>query len=257
MLQGRPCDLWLVRGVAPRARRELAVRRDKEQRVFLGEVVHELRSPLAVIRQSVDILRKGARGTADRATFLGFIENHAVRMASLVDQLLDLSAADFVKRGARRAAVPLAEVMGEIAAPFVPVAKRRGITITIDIPRRLAVRADSAVLPHAFGNLLDNALKFTPRGGAVEIRGRAEGGEGIVTVRDTGPGIAPEDLTRIFERFYRGERARSMKGTGLGLAIVSGIVKANRGRVFAENHPAGGAVFHVALPLNMRDSPHP
>ena len=250
MLQGRPCSLWMVRDATPRLRLNTGRRSEKEQDAFVGEVVHELRSPISVIRGSVETLRQGVRGTRARKTFLAFIENHAVRMGRLVDRLLDLNAADSAKRSVAPIAVPLAEAVWEITAAFVPVAKRRGIVIKIDIPANLAVLADPADLPHVFGNLLDNAIKFTPRGGKVHIHGRAEGGEGILSVRDTGEGIAPEDLSRIFERFFRGARARRTKGTGLGLAIVHGIVKANHGWVRAENDPAGGAVFHVALPLN-------
>jgi PAS domain S-box-containing protein len=249
MLKGRPCSLWLVRDAAPRLRMN-SVRRSAEAReAFVGDIVHELRSPIAVIRGSVETLRKGVRGKRARAAFLQFIENHAGRMAGLVDQLLDLDAARSAKRDPRPAPVLLSDALWEIVAAFAPVAKRRGIVIRIDITGNLAVLADPADIPHLFGNLIDNALKFTPRGGEVHIRGRAENGEGVLSVRDTGFGIAPENLSRIFERFFRGARARRKKGTGLGLAIVQRIVQANGGRVVAENSPSGGAIFRVALPL--------
>jgi PAS domain S-box-containing protein len=248
MLHGRPCELLMVRDATPRMRANSGRTREKEHDGF-GEVVHELRSPIAVIRGSVETLRKGVRGARARKMFLEFIESHAGRMARLVDRLLDLGAADASRRHTKSARVLLADVVWEIAAGFVPVAKRRGIAIHVDIPAGLAVLVDPDDLPHVFGNLLDNAVKFSPRDGAVFVSGRAEGGEGILSVRDTGGGIAPEDLTRVFERFYRCARTARTKGTGLGLAIVQGIVKANRGRVFAENDPAGGAVFRVALPL--------
>ena len=248
MMRGRPCELSMVRDATPRLLMNSGRSREKEQH-GLGEMVHELRSPIAVIRGSVETLRKGVRGARARKMFLEFIDNHAARMARLVDRLLDLGAADFAQRTTKISPVILADAVREIAAGFVPIARRRGIAVKIDVPPNLAVLADPADLPHVLGNLLDNAFKFTPRGGKVFVSGRAEGGEGILSVRDTGGGIAPEDLIRVFERFYRCGRTSRTKGTGLGLAIVQGIVKANHGRVVAENDPGGGAVFHVALPL--------
>jgi PAS domain S-box-containing protein len=249
MRKGRPCTLWMVRDAT--ARMKLAARQthDDAQDAFLGDVVHELRSPISIIQGSVETLRQGVRGTLARAKFFEFIENHTTRMARLVDQLLDLSVADSLKRKVSPSRVLIAEAIWEIAAAFIPAAKRRGISIKIDIPWGLAVVADPAGLPHVFGNLLNNAIKFTPRGGKVTVCGRVEGGEGILSVKDTGSGIPAGDLSRIFERFFRSGNARGTKGTGLGLAIVLGIVKANHGRVFAQNDSAGGAVFHVALPL--------
>jgi len=249
MLNGRPCRLWMLRDATPRLRAHAGLRSEAARDAFLGEVVHELRSPISVIRGSVETLRKGVRGPRERSSFLRFIENHAGRMAGLVDQLLDLGAAARERPGAAPQTVLLSDALWEIVAAFAPVAKRRGITIKIDIAGDLAVRAEPGDVPHIFGNLIDNALKFAPRGGAVSIRGRAEDGAGVLSVRDTGPGIAPENLARVFDRFFRAESARRTKGTGLGLAIVRRIVEANGGHVVAENDPAGGAVFRVALPL--------
>jgi|CXWL01.1.fsa_nt_gi PAS domain S-box-containing protein len=249
MLQGRPCYLWTLRDASPRLRGSAGRERAKKQEEFVGEIVHELRTPITVIRGSVETLRGGIRGTRARGEFLQFIESQAQRMGQLVDRLLDLGAAGLSQRAADPSAVLLAAAAWDIAAAFIPVAKRRGIAIKIDIPPTLAVMADPVDLPHILGNLLDNAIKFTPRRGKVFITGRVQDGEGILSVRDTGGGIAPADLNRVFERFFRSERTRRTKGTGLGLAIVSGIVKANQGRIHADNDPSGGAVFHVALPL--------
>src|SRR6185312_15442664 len=186
---------------------------------------------------------------SERADLLGFIENNSQRLADLVDRLLDLSAADG-KRSVRPERVLLAEAVWQTAAAHVPAAKKRGVSLTIDIPGELAVRADPADLPHVFGNLIDNAVKFTPRGGKVRVQARVEAGEAILTVRDSGPGIPPEDLLLVFDRFFRSKRTSRTKGTGLGLAIVKAIVAANGGQVSARNDPAGGAVFRVSLPLS-------
>jgi PAS domain S-box-containing protein len=248
MVEGRPCALWLVRDAAPRMRAGSSRRREKDD-AYVDELVHELRSPLAVIRGSVESLRLGAPGPRDRSAFLKFIDNHALRMGRLVDRLLDLSAADPAKRVTRPEPVRLGQSVWDVAAAFIPVAKRRGVRLRIDVAPELAALADPADLPHLVGNLIDNAIKFTPRGGEIRVDGREEGGEAVLTVRDSGAGIAAADLPRLFERFYRGEAGKRAKGTGLGLAIVRALATANRGRVDASNDPRGGAAFRVALPL--------
>lgn len=248
LFHGRPCLLDIARDAAPRLRHESRRKGDEARDAFVGELVHELRTPLAVIRGSAESLRGGGRGK-DRKAFLGFIENQSLRMAGIVDRLLELNAADDAKRVTRPVRVPLSSVLWDIAAGFVPLARRRGVTIRIDIPANLDVLADPSDVPHIFGNLIDNAIKFSPRRGRVEVSARAEGREAIMSVRDTGGGIAPADLERVFERFFRADRTKRVKGTGLGLAIVQSIVRANGGHVAAENHPEGGAVFLVSLPL--------
>ena len=248
MLQGRPSQLWMVRDATERLRNKSVRRHQEDQDVFMGEVVHELRAPVAIIQGFAETMRRGVRRASDRSEFLKSIEGQAVRMAHLVDRLLDLSAARS-KRATNPAPVFAAKLLWEIVSAFVPVARRRGISIKIDISADLAVVADPGDLPHIFGNLLDNAIKFSPKGGEIWVRGRTEGVEGIISVKDSGGGIAPEHLSRVFERFFRCARTRRTKGTGLGLAIVQGIVTTNKGRVWAENDPAGGAVFKVALPL--------
>lgn len=248
LFHGRPCLLDIARDAAPRLRLESRRKGDEARDAFVGELVHELRTPLAVIRGSAESLRGGGRGKARKA-FLGFIEHQSLRMAGIVDRLLELNAADDAKRVTKPIRVPLSSVLWDIAAGFVPLARRRGVTIRIDIPANLDILADPSDVPHIFGNLIDNAIKFSPRRGRVEVSARAEAREAIMSVRDTGGGIAPGDLERVFERFFRADRTKRVKGTGLGLAIVQSIVRANGGHVAAENHPEGGAVFLVSLPL--------
>lgn len=249
MRKGRPCNLLMLQDATERLRKNFGQDREKRREDFVDDVVHELRSPIAVIRGSVESLRRGVRGAKARTEFLKFIEDHTSRMTQLVDKLLDLSTADSSRRETKSSCLSLSATIWEIAAAFISVAKRRGISIKIDIPGELAVVADYNDLPHIIGNLLDNAIKFSPRRGRVFVSGRAEGSEAILSIRDSGGGLTSADLPRIFERFYRSESARQTKGTGLGLSIVQALAKANHGRVVAENHPLGGAVFHLALPL--------
>jgi PAS domain S-box-containing protein len=249
MIGNRPCHLWMVRDATERLRNDAAGERAKAQESFVGKVVHELRTPITVIKGSVETLSRGVRSAQTRTMMLKFIDNHAVRMTHLVDRLLDLSAADSSERKSTPSMVPLAEAVREIASAFLPLAKRRHISLKVDVPADLRILADPGDLPHIVGNLLENALKFTPKGGQIFVRGRAEDGRGLLSIRDTGGGLAPEDLSRIFDPFYRSDRTRRTKGTGLGLAIVQGMVKANNGRITADNAPSGGAVFEVSLPL--------
>lgn len=248
LFHGRPCRLDIARDAAPRLRAESSRKGEQARDAFVGEIVHELRTPLEVIRGSAESLRGGGRGK-HRKAFLGFIENQSLRMAGIVDRLLNLNAADDAKRVTKPLRIPLSAVLWEIAAGFAPLAKRRGVTLNIDIPATLDVLADPSDVPHIFGNLIDNAIKFSPRRGRVEVSARAAGREAIMSVRDTGGGIAPDDLEQVFERFFRADRTKKVKGTGLGLAIVQSIVRANGGHVAADNHPEGGAVFLVSLPL--------
>lgn len=222
-------------------------RRRSGREALTGEVAHELRAPMAVIQCSAETLRRGVRQPRVRSEFLRAIQSQTARMGRLVDRLVDSPSG--AERAPAPCPIPLGGLLRDTAAAFAPLARRRGVSIRIDIPEDLTALADPSDLPHVFGNLLNNAVKFNRRDGKIRIRGRAEGGEAIVTVQDTGSGIPPEDLDRVFDRFYRSPRTRHIEGTGLGLAIVRGIVKANGGRVWAENVPGGGTAFHVRLPL--------
>ena len=249
MVRGRPCELWLLTDATARLQGAIERRRADAHHDSMGEVVHELRSPVAIIRGFAETLRRGVRRRRDRAEFLTSIETHAGRLSKLVDRLLDVSAAESNNRAMQPAPVPLSEAIRDIAKAFVPVARRRGISLKIDVPADLVVTADPADLPHIFGNLFDNAIKFNRRGGRIAVGARLSGREAVVSVSDGGPGIPPGELDRVFDHLFRSESTRQTKGTGLGLAIVRGMVQANGGRIVAENEPTGGAVFHVTLPL--------
>jgi PAS domain S-box-containing protein len=258
-LRGRASSLWTVRD-AGQSLRAAALReargRERAQDELMGEIVHELRNPMALISGSAEVLREGVSHPGARARLLRSIEGQTRRMSAMVERLLDLGGARSSERVLRPATVPLAGVVAELVWTFEPLARRRGISIRMDIPAGLSAYVDPSDLPHIFGNLLDNAIKYNRSGGVVEVAGRAAGSEAVVSVRDTGKGVPAADLGRLFERFYRGEGARKARGTGLGLAIVGAMASANGGRVYAENHPEGGAVFSLALPLAAEDGAH-
>ncbi|MDD5630178.1 MAG: ATP-binding protein [Elusimicrobia bacterium] len=229
-------------------RRSDAVRKD-----FTANVSHELRTPLAAIKAFAETLREGAADDAEhRMEFIAEIERNADRMTRLVDDLLTLSALDSDARPPAAEPVDLMRLAAEVTATLKPLAGRKELGLRLepfrDIP---AVRGDRGQLKQVLTNLLDNAIKFTPEKGLVRVSAACAEGRVTVAVQDTGIGIPAEDLPRIFERFYRVDKARSRElgGTGLGLAIVKHIAEAHHGGVAVESRPGEGSTFRVCLPV--------
>jgi two-component system phosphate regulon sensor histidine kinase PhoR len=228
-----------------RERRAEAVRRD-----FVANVSHELRTPLASLRAMAETLRDG--GLEDpqlRVRFLGQMLEEVDRMTRLVNDLLDLSALEAGVVRLRREELQARELLEAVARRYQQAASRRGVGLAVR-PGEARLQGDRDRLEQALGNLVDNAVKYTPPGGRVELGVEVGGGEVRLVVEDTGPGVPPEHLPRIFERFYRADPSRSREegGTGLGLAIAKHIALAHGGRVEACNRPEGGARFAVVLP---------
>ncbi|MFI5349890.1 MAG: two-component system histidine kinase PnpS [Elusimicrobiota bacterium] len=244
---GRVGGALLVLHDITRLRRLEQMRRD-----FVANVSHELRTPLASIRGFAETLSAGAVDDKEnRLDFLRTIEEHARQLTKLVDDLLDLSAIESGHRAPRLASIDLAAALAESARAFSPVAEERGVRLeaptAVDLPR---VSADSDQLRQILANLLDNALKYTEAGGRVEVSAEPWKGGARVTVRDTGVGIPEADLPRVFERFYRVDKARAREagGTGLGLSIVKHLVEAHGGEVSVESRKPGGTAFRFTLP---------
>ncbi|MDI6871079.1 MAG: ATP-binding protein [Bacillota bacterium] len=225
---------------------------------FVANVSHELRTPLTSLQGFVETLQDGAAD--DPATlhrFLGIIAAETARLARLVDDLLDLSRLESGLLALRSSPVDLGALIQRTLAFYEPAAQAKRVTLEAAVPPDLPpVPGDEDLLEQVLRNLVDNAVKYTPEGGRVEVAAEQVSypdrrREVVVRVADTGPGIPPEHLPRLFERFYRVDRARSRQlgGTGLGLAIVKHIVERHGGRVWLESAPGAGARFSVALPL--------
>jgi two-component system phosphate regulon sensor histidine kinase PhoR len=225
---------------------------DLVRQEFVANVSHELRTPLTSLRALAETLQEGAMRDSDAGPrFLGRIISELDRLTLLVNDLLDLSAIESGSAKMEMAPVPLDDVIEEVVAKFRPVAERRGIALRVERENGLPPAwGDQERLAQAVANLVDNAVKYTPDGGAVTVSGRDRGPLVAVSVTDTGIGIAPEHLPRIFERFYRVDRSRSraLGGTGLGLSIVKHIATSHGGRVEVQSSEGRGSSFTLLVP---------
>lgn len=230
-----------------RIRRLETIRRD-----FVGNISHELRTPLASLKALVETLRDGALEdppTAQR--FLERMEAEVDALTQMVQELLELSRIESGQVPLNLAPVNVQEIVHPVVERLHPQAERAGVHLAIELASDLPpALADVERARQIVANLVHNAIKFTPQGGHVVVKASvAEGTSLLISVQDTGVGIAPEDLPRIFERFYKADRARSGGGTGLGLAIARHIVQAHGGRIWAESTPGRGSTFSFTLPL--------
>ena len=220
-----------------------------QQRRFLADAAHELRTPIARMLAGVE-LRLGDSPDAgrDRET-LEAIHAELGRASSLVDELLQLARADAGSDGAILVPGYLDDVVTDALAAWEPVARRRRIALTIDVLEEAAARIDARLVARLLGVLVDNALRYTPEGGAVRVRVRRLAGRAVLEVEDTGHGIAPSDRAHVFERFYRGAEARRLApgGSGLGLAIAAWIAHQHGATIEAMDAASGGALMRVTF----------
>ena len=243
-----------------RYRRELA-RHNEELReldrlkdTFVASVSHELRTPLTSIRGYLELVRDGEAGeiNAEQDRFLGIVDRNAERLLRLVSDLLFVSQVDAGKLGLQLTDVDLAELATEAVESASPAAAEKGVAMHVDAPPGTSVRGDSARLAQLLDNLVSNAVKFTPEGGRVDVRMRADGSRAVLEVADTGMGIARTEQPHVFDRFFRTSSAmeHAVSGTGLGLAIAKAIVDAHDGQIAVISEPGEGTTFRVELPIS-------
>ena len=222
---------------------------------FVANVSHELRTPITTIKGFAEtLLEEGLEDREQSLRFLAMIARETRRLESLVEDLLSLA---HIEHEGERREIPfrrgtLEPVLRQAAEACAEAAEKAGVEVEVDCPENLEAELNPQLLKQALVNLIDNAVKFSRRGATVEVTGRHGDGEIVLEVRDRGPGIDPEHLPRLFERFYRVDKARSrsLGGTGLGLAIVKHIAAAHRGRVAVESTPGKGSTFSIILPGN-------
>jgi two-component system phosphate regulon sensor histidine kinase PhoR len=225
-------------------------RLEQVRRDFVVNVSHELRTPLTSIRGFAETLRGGAIDDKEhRDEFLEAIEKDAQRLGALVDDLIDLSAIESGHLRLAAETVDLREAAKEAASALALAAKGKSIRVQV-AAGEAKVKADRARLQQVLRNLIENAVKFNREGGSVTVSFKKEGNNVELAVADSGTGISAEELPRVFERFYRVDKARTREagGTGLGLAIVKHLVEAQGGRVTAASELGKGSVFRVLLP---------
>lgn len=219
----------------------------RRQREFAADASHELRTPLTVIRSSVDHLR---RHRSERVEAVGSaledIDDEVTHMTSIVEDLLLLARSDSGAVELERVPLDLGDIAADGASALRKPAMERGVRVEVD-PQPAVIAGDPARLRQLVMILVDNAIRHSPADGRVGVQVRADGSGATVVVEDDGPGIRPEDLPHLFERFYRAQGAPG-GGTGLGLAIASWIVNRHGGRIEAVNRVEGGARFVVHLP---------
>lgn len=229
-------------------------RLEELRRDLVASVSHELRTPLAAIRGSVETLLDGAvEDPTQGRRFLEIIQRHVLRLQRILEDLLDLSRLESQGTIGQRRPIRLVDLADAALDAISELASAKGVRLVREIPRpEVRLLGDQRHLEQALVNLLDNAIQYTDRGGRVTLRLEALDQEVHMVVEDTGIGIAPEHISRIFERFYRVDKARSREhgGTGLGLSIVKHIAQAHGGRVEVESTPGRGSTFRVVLPAS-------
>ena len=247
-----PWALFVLHDITKQKKLE-AVRKD-----FVANVSHELRTPLSVIKGYIETLVDGHQDMPleDRERFMRTIQRHTERLNSLLEDLLTLSRLESINPGLRRESTDLAQLLNGIFADYRvrPVAADHKLTSSID-PAVGSLLIDPLKITQVLENLIDNALKYTPKGSQIDVSAKLRENKPEICVRDNGPGIPEADLPHIFERFYRVDKGRSREkgGTGLGLSIVKHIVQLHGGQVRVESKLGQGTAFYFTLPTRSSD----
>ncbi len=221
------------------------------RRELVANVSHELRTPLATLQLLVETLTGGAAEDEEaRTLFLGKLYEQVAHMSEIVEQSLALAAMESGEARMMPGPVSVRGLVQSCMDRLTPQAEQAGLRMTLELPDALPrVRADFDQVSRVITNVLDNAIKVTPRGGELRLGAVLEGGYVRFAIHDTGPGIPKQRLPRLFERFYTGDEARTGRGTGLGLAMAKHTVQMHGGRIWAESEEGKGASFYFTLPI--------
>src|SRR5262249_48086674 len=214
----------------------------------LGVVAHDLRNPLGVAASVLQMLSDDGLGPAEREKILSSGVRSVQQMNRLIGDLLDVMRMEAGRLALDVDDLSVAAIVAQAEEGARHLAAERDIELTVSPPDAShRLRGDRGRLAQVFGNLLGNAIKFTPKGGKVSLRAGRDDGEIVFEVADTGPGVSPEHLSHLFDRFWQANRA-DRRGVGLGLPIAKGIVDAHGGRLWVVSEPGNGSRFYVALP---------
>jgi heavy metal sensor kinase len=219
---------------------------------FSADASHELRTPLTVMRGEIELALRNPKSPEEYRRVLESTMEEIVRMSSIIENLLTLAKADQGTHEVNLSEVNLGSLMQELYDDSEVLAEGKHIRVSLAKNDPITIVGDKVRLRQLFLNIIDNAIKYTPDGGAVTLSVERRNGAAVFQVSDTGIGISPEDITRVFDRFYRVDKARSREigGTGLGLSIAKWIAELHRGKISVQSEVDKGSVFTVELPIN-------
>lgn len=222
-----------------------------ELKEVTSNIAHDLRSPITRIRGIAETTMTGKQDMGSYQEMAGIVVEECDRLVGMINVMLDIAMTEAGIPGDRRTEVDMVGLVKDAHEIFLPVAEDMDISLDIrNSLEHLMVYGDLHQLQRMISNLLDNAIKFTPRGGSVVLSLEKDEARTVITVRDTGAGIPEQDLQRIFDRFYRCDQSRTTPGNGLGLSHVRAIVRAHGGEITVESSPGAGSVFTVMLPIS-------
>jgi len=228
-------------------------RLDQIRSDFVANVSHELRTPLSILRGYIEMLLDNPKTSREElARILAIMERHSKRLGRLVDDLLSLARLESSSASLELNAVGIKDLFDNVIRDWKEKLTAKNLKVNVDLPSDAStLRADETRLQEVLYNLLENAVKYSRENGQIRLQAARHGSELVLSVTDNGLGISKDDLPRIFERFYRADKARSRElgGTGLGLAIVKHIAQLHGGRVEAESELGKGTTIRVVLPV--------